>query len=70
MTLHLAVQPLLQVVALHKDHYVFPISLLVTKVSGTGNDAIFMGVIKPSAEDTSSVKAYIMPGLLPQEFNL
>lgn len=49
---------------LHKDHYVFPITLLVTKVSGTGADAIFMGVIKPVVEDLDSVKAWIMPGQL------
>jgi hypothetical protein len=52
----------LQLVALHKDRYVFPIDLVVTKVSGDGADAIFMGVIHESAEDKNVVKAWIMPG--------
>lgn len=51
-----------QVVGLHKERYVFPLSLVVTKVTGTGADAIFMGVLKPQADDESSVKAWIMPG--------
>lgn len=51
-----------QVVALHKEHYVFPITLVVTRVSGTGAEAVFMGVIKPSAEDPDAVKAWITPG--------
>lgn len=38
----------LQVVALHKERYVFPVTLKVTRVSGTGVDAIFMGVMKVS----------------------
>jgi hypothetical protein len=37
---------LLQVVALHKDRYVFPCTLKVTRFSGTGVDAMFMGVLK------------------------
>lgn len=36
----------LQVVALHKDRYVFPCTLKVTCFSGTGVDAMFMGVMK------------------------
>ena len=52
----------MQLVALHKERYVFPIDLVVTKVSGDGADAIFMGVITPSVEDKNVVKAWIMPG--------
>lgn len=36
----------LQVVALHRERYVFPVTLKVTRVSGTGVDAVFMGVMK------------------------
>jgi hypothetical protein len=35
-----------EVVAMHQERYVFPISLNVTKVSGSGADAIYMGIIK------------------------
>jgi len=31
-----------EVVALHKDRFVFPIRLAVTRVSGSGADSIFM----------------------------
>jgi hypothetical protein len=49
-------------VALHKEHYVFPMTLAVTRVSGTGAEAMFMGVMKPAVEDAGAVKAWIMPG--------
>ena len=32
--------------ALHKERYVFPIMLTVTKVSGIGEDSCFMGIIE------------------------
>jgi hypothetical protein len=35
-----------EVVALHKDRYVFPVKIAVTKVSGTGVQSIFMGVLR------------------------
>ena len=35
-----------EVVAMHQERYVFPVSLSVSKISGSGPDAIFMGVIK------------------------
>lgn len=35
-----------EVVALHRDRYVFPIKILVTKSQGSGADAIFMGLLK------------------------
>jgi hypothetical protein len=44
----MSVYGLLQVVALHKDRYVFPCTLKVTRFSGTGVDAMFMGVMKVS----------------------
>lgn len=49
-----------EVVAIHKDRYVFPIKIAVTKVSGTGADSLFMGVLKPAEEDPASVRAWIM----------
>ncbi len=49
-----------EVVAIHKDRYVFPIKLTVTKVSGTGADSLFMGVLRPAEEDPASVRAWIM----------
>lgn len=39
-------QTLPQVVALHKDRYVFPVSLKVTQIMGTGVDATFMGIMQ------------------------
>jgi hypothetical protein len=47
---------------MHKDRYVFPVNATVTKVSGSGADAIFMGVLKPSPDDSGVVKAWVMPG--------
>lgn len=37
-----------EVVALHRNRYVFPIKLLVTKTGGSGQDAMFMGMLKVS----------------------
>jgi hypothetical protein len=39
----------LQAVALHRERYVFPVTLKVTKVSGCGVDSIFMGIVKVRA---------------------
>ncbi len=44
------------VVALHKERHVFPVKIAVTKVSGSGQDSIFMGVIKPVPDDPLAVK--------------
>lgn len=38
-----------EVVALHRDRYVFPVRILVTKTQGTGADATFMGMLKVCA---------------------
>lgn len=51
----------LQVVALHKDHYVFPLTIAVTKASGSGADAVFMGVLRPLDDQPDTVKAWLMP---------
>ncbi len=34
--------------ALHKERYVFPLRLAVSKVSGAGDDSLFMGVAEVS----------------------
>ncbi len=34
------------VIALHRRRYVFPVMLAVTKLSGSGADSVFMGVLK------------------------
>ncbi|GIL88290.1 hypothetical protein Vretifemale_16221 [Volvox reticuliferus] len=49
------------VVALHKERYVFPISLCVTKLSGVGTDSIFLGVIRPVPTSLLIVRAWITP---------
>jgi hypothetical protein len=56
---------LLQVVALHKDHYVFPLTIAVTKASGSGADAVFMGVLRPLDDQPDTVKAWLMPAGVP-----
>jgi hypothetical protein len=33
-------------VALHKEGFIFPVTICVTRASGSGADATFMGVIK------------------------
>ncbi|KAG2487286.1 hypothetical protein HYH03_014127 [Edaphochlamys debaryana] len=50
-----------EVVALHRDRYVFPIRLMVTKSAGTGADATFMGLLKEVEPDPFQVKAWLMP---------
>ncbi|GAX73193.1 hypothetical protein CEUSTIGMA_g646.t1 [Chlamydomonas eustigma] len=51
-----------EILGLHKDRYVFPASLFVTKVSGDGMDSVFMGVFKIMQEDKTTVRAYATPG--------
>lgn len=50
-----------QVVALHMEHYVFPVNINVTKVSGSGADAVFMGVLKPLPAAQDVVQAWVVP---------
>jgi hypothetical protein len=35
-----------EVVALHRERYVFPIRILVSKTGGSGADATFMGLLQ------------------------
>lgn len=44
-----------QLVALHKDRSVFPISLAVQKLSGIGSDSIFMAIVRTSVADDETV---------------
>ena len=48
---------LLQVVGLHKERYVFPFSIEVTKASGAGAEAIFVGVLRLLPDDPNAVRA-------------
>ncbi|EFJ47903.1 hypothetical protein VOLCADRAFT_104960 [Volvox carteri f. nagariensis] len=50
-----------EVVALHKDRYVFPVALCVTRLSGVGTDSIFLGVIRPLPPDIRNLRAWIAP---------
>ncbi|KAG2493479.1 hypothetical protein HYH03_008295 [Edaphochlamys debaryana] len=49
-----------EVVAIHKDRFVFPLKIAVTKVSGTGADSLFMGVLKPAEDDPNTVRCWMM----------
>lgn len=50
-----------QVVALHQERYMFPCTITVSKVSGSGADAVFMGVLKPMPAVPDVVQAWIVP---------
>ncbi len=50
------------VVALHRDRYVFPLQLCVTKLSGVGADAIFLGCLRPAPLDAHNLRAWVTPG--------
>lgn len=53
------------VVGLTKQHFVFPVALTVFKISGTRDDAVFMGIARPpDAADASgaTVRLWVVPG--------
>ncbi|KAG2434419.1 hypothetical protein HYH02_012249 [Chlamydomonas schloesseri] len=50
-----------EVVGLHKERYVFPLALCVTKMSGTGTDSVFLGVARPMPANSLNVRAWIAP---------
>mmetsp|Transcript_10121 Transcript_10121/g.26269 ORF Transcript_10121/g.26269 Transcript_10121/m.26269 type:complete len:2025 (-) Transcript_10121:314-6388(-) len=50
-----------EVVALHKNRNVFPIQLAVTKVSGVGNDSVFMGVMRPYTVEAGVIRVWCTP---------
>lgn len=48
-------------VGLHKDRYVFPVNLCVTKLSGTGSEVVFLAVLRPAPVDSGCVRVWIAP---------
>ncbi|KXZ42959.1 hypothetical protein GPECTOR_109g202 [Gonium pectorale] len=50
-----------EVVALHKDRYVFPVSLCVTKLSGVGADSVFLGLLRPLPPNCNEMRAWLAP---------
>eukprot|EP00201_Polytomella_parva_P010619 CAMPEP_0175065308 /NCGR_PEP_ID=MMETSP0052_2-20121109/15845_1 /TAXON_ID=51329 ORGANISM="Polytomella parva, Strain SAG 63-3" /NCGR_SAMPLE_ID=MMETSP0052_2 /ASSEMBLY_ACC=CAM_ASM_000194 /LENGTH=1112 /DNA_ID=CAMNT_0016331813 /DNA_START=820 /DNA_END=4155 /DNA_ORIENTATION=- len=48
------------VVALHKNRYVFPVSSAITKVSGAGEESVFMGVIDRREETPGTCCVYAL----------
>ncbi|GIM12312.1 hypothetical protein Vretimale_15676, partial [Volvox reticuliferus] len=50
-----------EVVALHKDRYVFPVSICVTKLSGTGSDSIFLGLLRTIPPSLYAMRVWISP---------
>ena len=52
-----------QVVAIAKDRSVFPMTLVVTKISGSGADSVFLGVMRTTNNDDANlVKVWATPG--------
>eukprot|EP00879_Flechtneria_rotunda_P020397 GHRR01021459.1.p1 GENE.GHRR01021459.1~~GHRR01021459.1.p1 ORF type:complete len:889 (+),score=208.65 GHRR01021459.1:224-2890(+) len=49
-----------EVVALHKDRYVFPVRLTVSRVNGEGPDSVFMDVMKAVESDPNIVKGWLL----------
>ena len=52
------------VVGLTKQHAMFPVAMTVVKISGTRDDAIFMGIARPPTppEAASVVRLWVLPG--------
>nr|ACF39778.1 PAS domain sensory protein FXL1 [Chlamydomonas reinhardtii] len=50
-----------EVVGLHKERYVFPMQLCVTRMSGTGSDSVFLGVARPMVANSLNVRAWVSP---------
>ncbi|KAG2445381.1 hypothetical protein HXX76_000003 [Chlamydomonas incerta] len=50
-----------EVVALHKERFVFPVQLCVTKLSGSGSDSIFLGVVRPLPPNPHVMRAWLSP---------
>lgn len=49
------------VLGLHKDHFVFPLSLCVTKLSGSGADGVFLGLVRPMPTSMMMVRVWVAP---------
>ncbi|GFR49210.1 hypothetical protein Agub_g11125, partial [Astrephomene gubernaculifera] len=50
-----------EVLGLHKERYVFPVTLCVTKMSGSGADSIFLGVARPMVPNFLIIRAWVAP---------
>ncbi|KAF5832011.1 hypothetical protein DUNSADRAFT_12252 [Dunaliella salina] len=50
-----------EVVALHKEKFVFPTELGVTKLSGSGSDSVFLGVLKAMPVSMETVRVWVAP---------
>ena len=44
-----------------QDRHVFPVQICVTKLSGMGDDAVFLGLLRPIAFSKRDVRAWIAP---------
>jgi hypothetical protein len=49
-------------VALHRDSYVVPIQVVISKVSGIGEDTVFMAVFEPSPPEQDVANVWLMVG--------
>lgn len=45
--------------ACRQDRFVFPLNLGVIKLSGSGNDTLFLGVARPVDEDKRVIKVWL-----------
>lgn len=53
------------VVGLTKQRFVFPVSITVLKISGTRDDAVFMGIARqppPADASGATVRLWVVPG--------
>ena len=51
-----------EVIGVHKERYVFPLQLCVTKLSGTGPDCVFMGVLRPVPFSARDIRVWVAAG--------
>lgn len=50
-----------EVVAINKDKQVFPVQICVTKLSGVGADAVFLGLMRPIPFSKRHIRCWITP---------
>mmetsp|Transcript_27632 Transcript_27632/g.60501 ORF Transcript_27632/g.60501 Transcript_27632/m.60501 type:complete len:2143 (+) Transcript_27632:192-6620(+) len=48
-----------EMVALHKERHVFPVTLCVTKLSGVGADCVFLGLLQPVPFSKNDVRVWV-----------
>ena len=44
-----------------QEKFVFPVSLCVTRLSGTGPDCVFLGVVRPMPTSITNVRVWVAP---------